>query len=337
MNPITLEVKSISCQVPQGLQIRKCSHGYGLFATKSFKAGEKLYKGSYEIVEDTEEEYLLETDQGEFTLSAKTHAVWIGQGARALYAFDSFMNHSCDSNSCSKRSGFFLEEKEYWQIATKDIFPGDEVTCDYALFDYECDGHPISQCQCGSEKCRGLILGFKHLPLDEQIKWLGHEDNRLLQPFLEDHPEIVCVEDLRIPKHVEIAKEGSEYKVVAKKRYKPGDLIFENTTHNFPRNLLIMVRLNDTFVLLDNDRHMVNRGDSEQEFFYFDTFMNHSCDPNASTLYVSSNRYQTRALKPIAAGDELTCDYETFSMGIGFTCRCGSSKCRGMVYQNSPG
>lgn len=43
----------------------------------------------------------------------------------------------------------------------RDIKPGEEVTCDYALFDYHCNGHEIEVCACGSHKCRGKMLGFQ--------------------------------------------------------------------------------------------------------------------------------------------------------------------------------
>ena len=49
----------------------------------------------------------------------------------------------------------------YQAIALRDIDVGDEVTCDYALFDYYCDGHKIEACACGSTVCRGKMLGFQ--------------------------------------------------------------------------------------------------------------------------------------------------------------------------------
>jgi SET domain-containing protein len=49
----------------------------------------------------------------------------------------------------------------YRAIAMRDIKPGEEVTCDYALFDYHCNGHEIEVCACGSHKCRGKMLGFQ--------------------------------------------------------------------------------------------------------------------------------------------------------------------------------
>jgi hypothetical protein len=52
----------------------------------------------------------------------------------------------------------------YQAIALRDIAAGEEVTCDYALFDYQCNGHQIEVCACGSQKCRGQMLGFQGTP-----------------------------------------------------------------------------------------------------------------------------------------------------------------------------
>ena len=49
----------------------------------------------------------------------------------------------------------------YQAIALRDIDVGDEITCDYALFDYDCSGHQIEVCACGSTKCRGKMTGFQ--------------------------------------------------------------------------------------------------------------------------------------------------------------------------------
>lgn len=49
----------------------------------------------------------------------------------------------------------------YQAIALRDIDVGDEITCDYALFDYDCKGHTIEVCACGSTNCRGKMMGFQ--------------------------------------------------------------------------------------------------------------------------------------------------------------------------------
>jgi cyanophycin synthetase len=61
-------------------------------------------------------------------------------------------------------------------------------------------------------------------------------------------------------------------------------------------------------------------------------FMNHSCDPNCGVVIRSGvAEIEIRALRPIAAGEELSIDYDTFEYEVahlGGPCRCGTSKCR---------
>lgn len=59
-------------------------------------------------------------------------------------------------------------------------------------------------------------------------------------------------------------------------------------------------------------------------------YVNHSCEPNAF-MRRHRGRVEFYALRPIEAGEELTCDYgETHHDGR-LPCRCGSPKCRGRL------
>lgn len=56
-------------------------------------------------------------------------------------------------------------------------------------------------------------------------------------------------------------------------------------------------------------------------------YVNHSCDPN-TFMRLFRGRVEFYSLRPIEAGEELTCDYgETHHDGR-LACRCGSEKCR---------
>lgn len=81
------------------------------------------------------------------------------------------MNHSCDPNTTSSIARVTSESHkfEFDQIAFKDINIGDEITCNYLLFDYTCDGHSF-ECKCGSENCYRNINGFKNCTLDQQLE-----------------------------------------------------------------------------------------------------------------------------------------------------------------------
>jgi cyanophycin synthetase len=63
--------------------------------------------------------------------------------------------------------------------------------------------------------------------------------------------------------------------------------------------------------------------------------LNHSCDPNCGVIIRSGvKQIELRALRPIAAGEEITVDYDTFEYEVahlGGPCRCGATTCRGRV------
>jgi hypothetical protein len=60
-----------------------------------------------------------------------------------------------------------------------------------------------------------------------------------------------------------------------------------------------------------------------------DRHLNHSCNPNAYVRYgeTSCSLY---ARRDIAAGEEITCDYNlNITGGTSWPCRCGAARCRG--------
>jgi hypothetical protein len=63
--------------------------------------------------------------------------------------------------------------------------------------------------------------------------------------------------------------------------------------------------------------------------------MNRSCDPNAWVAYEGDSSYLV-ARRGIAAGDEITCDYNiNIADGLAWPCRCGAARCRGEVAEGS--
>jgi hypothetical protein len=62
---------------------------------------------------------------------------------------------------------------------------------------------------------------------------------------------------------------------------------------------------------------------------YPDRHVNHSCDPNAYVLYEGESCYLV-ARRDIAAGAEITCDYNVnITGGTAWACHCGAARCRG--------
>jgi hypothetical protein len=87
---------------------------------------------------------------------------------------------------------------------------------------------------------------------------------------------------------------------------------------------------------LDLIVHTVNRGDHLREFFGWDTFCNHSCEPNADFVYATGSLHETEtiAVRDIQAGEMVTCDYSSFDTeldGSEFICQCGTPSCKGVI------
>jgi uncharacterized protein len=61
-------------------------------------------------------------------------------------------------------------------------------------------------------------------------------------------------------------------------------------------------------------------------------WINHSCDPNAEVEAGLEDGGWARivAIRPIAAGDELTYDYG-FTADVAEPCACGARHCRGFI------
>jgi SET domain-containing protein len=61
-------------------------------------------------------------------------------------------------------------------------------------------------------------------------------------------------------------------------------------------------------------------------------FINHSCDANCETSE-ERGRVWIKAIRPIAAGEEITYDYCLYDGGGDEAqCNCGAKKCRGTMY-----
>ena len=76
-------------------------------------------------------------------------------------------------------------------------------------------------------------------------------------------------------------------------------------------------------VQIDDDRHIEGTAESN-------AYLNHSCAPNA---YVDWNGVCLRALRDMAPGEELTCNYLTTDYEIHetFVCHCGAPGCYGEI------
>jgi hypothetical protein len=156
---------------PEGIALSRGPFGLGLITTHAVRAGEAIHRSDWFTVPDTERSFRVRTPvDGEIeTLTiTRLHSVKYGD-TRTFDIPGCFMNDSCNPTSTSVD---LVEEGRgevtlYDQVALVDLAPGDAVTRDYTLFDWDCDGHQFV-CACGSAGCYGRVAGFQGLPSDTQ-------------------------------------------------------------------------------------------------------------------------------------------------------------------------
>ena len=126
--------------------------GLGVFACRSFRAGERIRRVN--VVREITAEAPIRQDLGE----SVDHCSY-PDGKVVLWGSpDRHVKHSCDPNA------WLLYDPDAlpYFVARHDIAAGDEVTCDYSINAGEGGGWP---CNCGSARCRRVIEGgFFGLP-----------------------------------------------------------------------------------------------------------------------------------------------------------------------------
>ncbi len=118
--------------------------GYGVFASRHIPKGSLVYVQDPLDIEITPEQYqcLDETSR----MLAEKYSYIDPRGNRIL-SWDGakYVNHSCNPNTMSTAWGF--------EVALRDIEPGEEITDEYGLFNLEWE----MDCCCGHVSCRGTI------------------------------------------------------------------------------------------------------------------------------------------------------------------------------------
>ncbi len=126
--------------------------GYGIYAIRSIKAGEVIFKGEGKAQRIITKRFVEKNWNEDEKLHFRRYAYPISDEVFILWDEDPSewapQNHSCDPNT-----GF----DGLNVIALNDISQGAELTLDYAEFLDE-NMEPFD-CQCGSPKCRGRISG----------------------------------------------------------------------------------------------------------------------------------------------------------------------------------
>lgn len=137
------------------------NRGKGMFAISTISKGEKvlLWGGNYVNKDEAEKakaegKLVMQFDEDLFSIEDR--------GESNAY----FINHSCEPNVWMK-DAFTLE-------AMRDIFPGEELTADYVLWETDEDKISKWECLCGSENCRHSITGKDWQKPELQEKYRGH-------------------------------------------------------------------------------------------------------------------------------------------------------------------
>jgi uncharacterized protein len=95
---------------------------------------------------------------------------------------------------------------------------------------------------------------------------------------------------------------------------------------------------NHTFLFIVDGRTVIDAGVDGNEA----RFINHGCDPNCESV-IEERRVFIEAIRDIAAGEELTYDYQIQreahdppNIDVIFACRCGAATCRGSMLWPPP-
>jgi hypothetical protein len=304
------EIRKFNCKLPKGVTIGKNQFGFCLFATEKFPKGTLVYK--HEIISIPNEDFDIEliTDIGTFPQNSIINGVKYTESERELYTYDCFVNHSCDPSTIPVR---LTKEFEVW--ALKDIEPGDEINCDYHIFEYDCRDKGIEKCACGAEKCIGKAIGFKFLT-NEQKK----EKIKTVYPYMchvwatdpdTEKDSLLYDNNLIVPENVEavFSAEANSVHLVAKKNFDVGDVIYKNTSKFAKHDCIIIVSLLNTREWLEDSVHTVNRGELGREYRGIDSFRIYSDlkreEKNTTENYHDSNNYDVVAIKSIKPGERL--------------------------------
>lgn len=165
----------------EGVEVRPSGiEGHGVFATRSFAAGERIRR--INVVREITPEAPLREDLGE----RADHCNY-PDGKVVLYGEpDRCLNHSCDPNAYE-----MFERDVAWLVARREIPAGAEITCDYNI---NIAGGSAWPCRCGAARCRGMVVGdFFRLPPEWQAEyrpllagWFVRRHRERVEPLEDD-------------------------------------------------------------------------------------------------------------------------------------------------------
>lgn len=149
--------------------------GYGVFATAFIPKGTITYVKDTLELEISPEEF--HTHNEELQKAIDKYSYIDERGYRIIsWDFGKYVNHCCNCNTMSTGFGF--------EIAIRDIQPGEEITDEYGLFNII---EPM-RLNCTKGECRGTVckedIDRYHVVWDEKVKAALAFLNEVDQPLM---------------------------------------------------------------------------------------------------------------------------------------------------------
>lgn len=150
--------------------------GYGVFATRRIPAGTMTYvKDALEIELDAGHHLLSSAVYGKLV---RKYAYREASGAHVVgWDLSKYMNHSCNPNTLSTGYNF--------EIAVRDIRPGEQITDDYGMLNMDA----TMPCSCQQPECRWEIqpddMDYLWQQWDDQVRTALASLLKVPQPLME--------------------------------------------------------------------------------------------------------------------------------------------------------
>lgn len=146
------------------LEIRRSPiHGHGIFACGKITYGEFVIAWGGQIYTIEQARAGVAKDD---SLAGFDEGLYLGQDKGDPDDLDKFLNHSCDPTLWMVNQNVLC--------ARRDIYCGEEITADYAIWEIDTFWSLNTVCHCGSPKCRSQITGNDWKRYDLQERYAGH-------------------------------------------------------------------------------------------------------------------------------------------------------------------
>jgi len=180
--------------------------GYGVFAKGQIPRGTITYvKDSLEI-QISPTDFLLFTPQMQEYIEKYSYIDEVGTRIIS-WDFAKYVNHCCQCNTISTGYGF--------EIAIRDIQPGEQITDEYGLFNIE---QPIPL-NCGNVECRRVVrpedVDVYYQEWDEKVK------NALIRLFEVDQPLLPLIDEATRKEVDAFFADPGAYRSVYHLKYRP--------------------------------------------------------------------------------------------------------------------